>query len=53
MNRMTFACLASVAVFAGGLVAIGWYKSRRPEHRKRVRKIVEQDVKVAVAEQLA
>jgi|GraSoiStandDraft_47_1057283.scaffolds.fasta_scaffold1486505_1 hypothetical protein len=49
MNRMAFACLASLAVFAGGLVALGWYKSRRHEYRK----LVEQDVKEAVAEQLA
>jgi hypothetical protein len=50
---MTFACLAGLAVFAGGLVALSWYKSRRPEYRKRVKKVIEQDVKEAVAEQLA
>jgi hypothetical protein len=53
VNRMAFACLASLAVFAGGLVALSWYKSRRPEHRRRVRKVVEQDVKEAPVEQLA
>ncbi len=53
MNRMAFACFAGVAAFACGLVALSWYKSRRPEYRKRVRKLVEQDVKEAVAEQLA
>jgi hypothetical protein len=51
---MAFACLASLAVFAGGLVALSWYKSRRPEHRSRVRKVVDQDVKEeAPVEQLA
>ena len=53
MNRMAFAFLTGVAAFACGLVALSWYKSRRPEYRKRVRKLVEQDVKEAVAEQLA
>jgi len=53
VNRKTFACLASLALFAGGLVALSWYKSRRPEHRKQLRKVVKQDVKEAVAEQLA
>jgi hypothetical protein len=53
MNRITFACFAGVTAFACGLVALSWYKSRRPEYRKRVRKLVEQDVKEAVAEQLA
>ena len=40
MNRMAFACFAGVAAFACGLVALNWYKSRRPEYRKRVRKLV-------------
>ena len=53
MNRMAFAYFAGVAAFGCGLVALRWYKSRRPEYRKRIRKIVEQDVKEAVAEQLA
>jgi hypothetical protein len=53
MNRITFACFAGVAAFACGLVALSWYKSRRPEHRKQLRKVVEQDVKEAVAEQFA
>jgi hypothetical protein len=54
MNRMAFTCFAGVAAaFACGLVALSWYKSRRPEYRKRVRKLVEQDVQEAVAEQVA
>jgi len=53
MNRMAFACFVGVTAFACGLVTLRWYKSRRPEYRERVRKLVEQDVKEAVAEQLA
>ncbi|MGB7955288.1 MAG: hypothetical protein WCF23_15015 [Candidatus Nitrosopolaris sp.] len=53
MNRMALACFAGVAAFACGLVALNWYKSRRPEYRKRVRKLVAEDIKEAVAEQLA
>jgi len=53
MNRMAFACFVGVTAFACGPVTLRWYKSRRPEYRERVRKLVEQDVKEAVAEQLA
>jgi hypothetical protein len=45
VNRMAFACLASLAIFAGGLVPLSWFKSRRPEHKSRVGKVVEQEAK--------
>jgi hypothetical protein len=43
VNKMAFACLANLAIFAGGLVALStlsWYKGRGPQERKRVRKVV-------------
>jgi hypothetical protein len=53
---MAFACLASLAIFAGGLAAwstIMWYKgSRGPRDRKKVRKAVKKEPKEAL-EQLA
>jgi hypothetical protein len=57
VNKMAFACLASLAIFAGGLVALStlsWYKGRGPQDRKQARKVVEQDTKEeALVEQLA
>jgi hypothetical protein len=54
MNRITLACLASLALLAGGLVALSWYRGRRPEGRRRVRKTFAQEVKEeAPGEQLA
>jgi hypothetical protein len=49
VNRIKLACLASLALFVGGLVALSWYRGRR-----RVRKTVAQEVKEeAPVEQLA
>lgn len=53
---MTFACLASLAIFASGLAAwstVMWYKGRGPRDRKRVKKLAEEKPKEALAEQLA
>ena len=44
---MAFACLASVAIFAGGLVALSalsWYKGRGPQDRKKVREILKKNL---------
>jgi len=57
MNRMTFACLAGVAAFGGGLAAwsmIRRYKDRGSRDKKRVRKVgEEQEYNEAIAKQLA
>jgi hypothetical protein len=57
MNRMTIACLAGSAAFAGGLATwsmIRRYKGRESSDKKRVKKIAEQQVyNEALAEQLA
>jgi hypothetical protein len=40
---MPAACLASIAIFAGGIAALyglDWYKNRRQKNKKLTRKIV-------------
>jgi hypothetical protein len=59
---MAVACLASIAIFAGGMAALyglDWYKNRRRQNRKLTKKlIVEEDYTTTkeeqpIAEQLA
>lgn len=55
MNRMAIACLASIGIAAGGLVAwsaVRRYKSRGPRKKKQV-KTVEEEPKESLVEQLA
>jgi hypothetical protein len=54
---MAAACLASFAIFAGGLATLygsGWYKNRK-QNRKLARKVAEEDLnaKEPLAEQVA
>jgi hypothetical protein len=40
---MAAACLASIAIFAGGMAALyglDWYKNRRRQNRKSTKKLV-------------
>ena len=60
---MAVACLANIAIFAGGMAALyglDWYKNRRRQNRKLTKKlIVEEDYTTTkeeqqpIAEQLA
>jgi hypothetical protein len=61
---MAVACLASIAIFAGGMAALyglDWYKNRRRQNRKLAKKLlVEEDYTTTkeehqqpIAEQLA
>ena len=53
---MAFACLAGLGVLAGGLAAwsaVTWYKGRGPRNRKRVKRVVQEEAKEALVEQLA
>jgi hypothetical protein len=61
---MAVACLASIAIFAGGMAALyglDWYKNRRRQNRKLTKKLlVEEDYTTTkeehqqpIAEQLA
>ena len=59
---MAVACLASIAIFAGGmavLYGLDWYKNRRKQNRKLTKKLIERDVTTKeeeqqpIAEQLA
>jgi hypothetical protein len=60
---MAVACLASIAIFAGGMAALyglDWYKNRRRQNRKLVKKsVVEEghttrkEEQQLIAEQLA
>jgi hypothetical protein len=43
---MAVACLASIAIFAGGMAALyglDWYKNRRRQNRKLAKKLVVQE----------
>lgn len=52
MNRMTIACLAGAAAFAGGLAT--WSMIRRYKGKKRVKKVAEkQEYNEVLAKQLA
>jgi hypothetical protein len=58
---MPAACLASIAILAGGMAALyglDWYKNRRRQNRKLTKKLVERDgttkeERQPIAEQLA
>jgi hypothetical protein len=62
---MAVACLASIAIFAGGMAALyglDWYKNRRRQNRKLAKKLVVQEGRTTtttkeeqqpIAEQLA
>jgi len=63
---MAVACLASIAIFAGGMAALyglNWYKNRRRQNRKLTKKLVveedytttkeEEQQQQPIAEQLA
>ena len=58
---MAVACFASIAILAGGmatLYGLDWYKSRRRQNRKPIKKLVEEDYTTKeeqqpIAEQLA
>jgi hypothetical protein len=58
---MPAACLASIAILAGGMAALyglDWYKNRRRQNRKLTKKLVERDgttkeEQQPIAEQLA
>ncbi|MFL6434100.1 MAG: hypothetical protein ACJ71O_10250 [Nitrososphaeraceae archaeon] len=60
---MAVACLASIAIFAGGIALYGldWYKNRRRQNRKLAKKLVVQEGRTTttkeeqqpIAEQLA
>jgi hypothetical protein len=52
---MAVACLASIAIFAGGMAALyglDWYKNRRRQNRKLTKKLlVEEDYTTTKEEQ--
>jgi hypothetical protein len=52
---MAVACLASIAIFAGGMAALyglDWYKNRRRQNRKLTKKlVVEEDYTTKEEEQ--
>ena len=61
---MAVTCLASIAIFVGGIAALyglDWYKNRRRQNRKLAKKLVVQDGRTTttkeeqqpIAEQLA
>jgi hypothetical protein len=56
---MAVACLASIAIFAGGMAALyrlDWYKNRRRQNKKLVKKPVldaTKEEQQPIAEQLA
>ena len=44
---MPAACLASIAILAGGIAALyglDWYKNRRRQNRKLTKKLVEREM---------
>jgi hypothetical protein len=52
---MAAACLASIAIFAGGMAALyglDWYKNRRGQNRKLTKKLVVEEEQ-PIAEQFA
>jgi hypothetical protein len=51
---MAVACLASIAILAGGMAALyglDWYKNRRRQNRKLIKRIVVQEDQATKEEQ--
>ncbi|MFL6404256.1 MAG: hypothetical protein ACJ71M_12350 [Nitrososphaeraceae archaeon] len=51
---MAVACLAGIAIFAGGMAALyglDWYKNRRRQNRKLTKKLVVQEGRTTKEEQ--
>jgi hypothetical protein len=47
---MAVACLANIAIFAGGMAALyglDWYKNRRRQNRKLTKKLIVESITIA------